>query len=348
VSDRTIWLVGAGAIGSVVAGKLRIQPPCRLIDSWREHVEAIRDGGLHVEYPDRTVRVSLPASHIDELEEIDEQVDVVLLAVKSNFTVGLVSRLLPHMSDESMVVSLQNGVNEGAIANVVGAERTIGAVVGFGGELVGPARARAHAAGGTLTIGELDGALTPRLHELAGVLGSSVDVEVTDNIWGELWTKLVTNAQMNALAALAGLPTDEVALDEQLRRIALAVGQETVAVALKLGIELNPAAGLNGVPEAYLDPLGTGAMVAVEEDFVAQWMGLSARPSMLQDLDKGRPTEIDFLNGYVVEKARTVGVPAPVNEVLVELVKVAEADGYRPGDAELRRRLDEACRERLG
>jgi 2-dehydropantoate 2-reductase len=186
----------------VIAGRLRADPPCRLIDAWPDHVEAIRSGGLEVEYADETVRVALPAYHATELDEIGERPDIVLLAVKSNFTAESVERLLPHLADESIVVSLQNGINEDAISSLIGRRRTIGAAVAFGGELLGPGRARV--GGDGLTVGELDGSLTPRVKSLAALLQPCARVAATENIWGYLWTKLVINTQLNAICAVTG------------------------------------------------------------------------------------------------------------------------------------------------
>jgi 2-dehydropantoate 2-reductase len=299
-----IWLVGVGAVGSATIARLEAEPPCRLVDAWAEHVAAIRAHGLRIELPTETIVLHLPAYHESELDAIGEQPDVVLLAVKSNATAPTVGRLLPHLGEDSVIVSLQNGVNEETIADLAGPRRTIGAMVAYGGTLVGQGHARPHGDRGHLTIGELDGSRTERVEALARLLRASVDVEVTDDIWSALWTKLIVNAQMNAVCALSGLPTDEMVRDDGLRAVAVAVAREVVAVAGALGIALDDG------------------MFDVDGDRLRErWQDAAVKPSMLQDAEKGRPIEIDFLNGYVVAKAREVGLEAPANEALVHLAR---------------------------
>jgi 2-dehydropantoate 2-reductase len=323
MTGERIWVVGAGAIGSIVAGKLPSDPPCVLIDGWREHIDAINASGLEIDYGNSIQRVRLPTFHADDLAELSEKPDIILLAVKSNSTEKLLRALRPLMTDKTLVVSLQNGLNEEVISATVRADRTIGAVVTFGGELIAPGRVRGYGDGRHLVIGELDGTLTPRLDRLAQTLSPSVSVEETSNIWGELWSKLVVNAEVNPVCAVTGLTTNEVAADPLLRRIALSLAREAVQVAHRLGMTLNPAY-LDGPVEAYLRSSDYEAGTSVEQNFIARWSRAGVKPSMLQDVEKCRPTEIDFLNGYVLEKARAVGLPAPVNELIIRLTKSVE------------------------
>ena len=324
------WVVGAGAIGCVLGAKLADRSRVVLVDSWRDHVDAIRSKGLTVDYPEQTVHVNLPAFHFSEMGSIPESAQVILLAVKSNQTEATVKLLEPYLSDKAMVVSIQNCINEEAIASMVGAGRTIGAMVRFDGTLHGPGHASSTQRARRLVLGELDGSISERLRVLADELSSAVSTETTSNIWGQLWTKMVRNSELNAVAALTGFLTDEIARDPLVRRVALSLGMETVRVALKLGMELDPAE-LYGAPESYLQPLGSAAMEPIEREFLERGTrGPGVKASMLQDVEKGRPTEIDYMNGYVVDKGRQVGVSTPVNEAVVRLVKEAEAHRRAP------------------
>jgi 2-dehydropantoate 2-reductase len=344
----TIWVVGVGAVGSVTAVRLRSDPPCRLIDTWAEHVAAIRTDGLQVDYADAAVRVFFPVYHFDEIAQIQERPDVVLLAVKSNSTGAAVAKVLPFMTDTTMVVSLQNGINEEAISDLVGAERTIGAAVPYGGELVAPGRIRTPSAfngtRGRLVIGELDGRVTPRVQWLADMLRSSVPVEVTDNIWGQLWSKLIVNVQVNALCALTGLTTNQVAADQGLRGISLSMAGEAIAVARELGLTLDPGI-IWGDRELPLHTPDAESRRALEQRFINRWTA-PTRPSMLQDVEKGRPTEIGALNGYVVAKAHQTRVPAPANEAIVRLFDGVETDRrWRTGMRDELRSIHENLKE---
>lgn len=323
-----MWIVGVGAIGSVIAGKLEAGGTV-LIDSWQTHVDAIRESGLTVDYPEGTVTAKLPAYHLDEIDTIEGSPEVILLAVKSNATVETLTRLSGRMLERTIVVSLQNGINEDSIADAVGQDRTIGAAVMYGGELASPGHAFPHPGPRHLVIGELDGSLTERVAALAARLSPSVEVEVTEDIWAILWTKLVVNSEMNAVAAVTGFRGDEIAADPAARRFALSLARECVAVAVAIGLDLDYSV-LDGTADDYLDSFDSDRMRAVERRFVERWSRLPVKPSMLQDLEKGRPTEIDFFNGYIVKKARALGIAVPANEAIVRMVKSAEADGWSP------------------
>lgn len=333
-----VWIVGMGAIGSVVAGRLRNLEQLVAIDGWWEHVRAIRANGLHVAYPHDVARVSMPAFHLTELELIGTAPDVVLLAVKSNETRAAAEALVRFLRRDSMVVSLQNGVNEEAIAGVIGWKRTVGAAVDFGGELLGPGRARGYSLESGLKIGELDGSCSVRVEALAQVFHPEVPVEITADVWGALWSKLVVNSQVNALSALTGLPTDRLAADPLLRQLAVLAGIETVRVAHHLGLQLDRAF-LDADQAVYLGGDIEAAVTQLEIGFVDRWSGESFRPSMLQDVEKGRPTEITAINGFVLEKARRAGMSARIHESLVDLVGRVERGGRENLAADVSREL---------
>ena len=335
----TYWVVGVGAIGSVVAGKLAEHVDLVLVDAWREHVEAMVSRGLRVDYPEGSAQAHLPAFHLSDVGRIGSKPQVVLLAVKSYQTLQTVRHIEPYLSETSAVVSLQNSINEETIASVVGAERTIGAVVRLDGNLRGPGHASSMHQQRKLTIGELDGSMTDRLQAIARTLSAGIPTHMTGNILGELWTKMVRNCEVNGLAAVTGLDTSLITADPILCRVALGLGMEAVRVALELGMVMN-AVELFGPPEAYLEPPGSPAMAKIEQGFKAAFAN-PFRPSTLQDVDKARPTEIDYINGYVVTKGREVGVPTPLNAALVRLVNEVEA-GHRARGAEIvRRALDD-------
>lgn len=321
--DR-IWVVGVGGIGSAIAGKLRPGGSCLLIDRWAEHVGAINAWGLRVEYPDESVCLDLPALHIGGLDDLTEVPDAILLAVKAPETRETVERLLPHMGDTTMVVSLQNGVNEDLIAGIVGAARTIGAVVLLGGAMVGPGQVRAYALEAGIRVGELDGSVDPRLRELADLVEPAIPVEVTNDIWGALWSKLMLNVQVNALCALTGRNTGEVARDPISRQLAIWLAREAITVAQALDISIDSEL-LDAEPDVYLriDEDAT-ALQRIERAFADRWDELAVKPSMLRDVEKNRPTEIEALNGYIARKGAETGVSVAVNQAVVDLIRLQE------------------------
>jgi len=325
------WVVGAGGIGCAIGARLAQHHPLIFVDSWHENVDAMRRSGLTVDYPDGQVHVEpIRAWHLTEMGQINDPPEVVLLAVKSYQTAEIVTSLLPYLTETSPVVSLQNCINEDTIASIVGPNRTIGAMVRFDGALKGPGHGSATRKERRLVIGQLDGRITPRLQEIGAVLSQSVPTDLSDNIWRELWSKLVRNTEVNAVAVIGGLGMGQIVTDPTARRLAIALGMETVKVALRLGIELDPTE-LDGPVSAYLQPLGSPEVNGLEEHFRKMFEAYpQVKASMLQDVEKGRPTEIDFMNGHVVKKGAELGIPTPLNAEMVRLVKEVEAGKRRP------------------
>lgn len=325
--------MGVGAIGAVAAARMAPHAELVLVDTWPEHVHKMQSDGLVVDCPEGTATVAAPAFHLAELDRIGGAPDAVLLAVKSTATEETVRALEPQLPEDAVVVSLQNAINEETIARIVGSRRTIGAVVRFDGRLDGPGHATSRNASRKLTLGELDGASSPRLRALADSLGAGIPTHVTGDIWGLLWTKLIRNCEFNALGAVSGLDTLGIAADPAARRLALSLAAEAVQVALRLGYSLD-CGELHGPAEAYLEPVGEGAMLDVEQAFVASTT-TATKSSMLQDVEKGRRTEIDHINGYVVRKGAECGVQTPLNAAVVSLVKALERGEGEPGRAAL-------------
>lgn len=321
----TVWVVGAGAIGSVAAARLDADNDVVVIDPWREHVEAVRrdglrltePGGHHLSHP-----VAVVSSAARDADVPDP--DLVLLAVKSTHTRSALADVIGRLGPDTPVVSLQNGLNEDTVADCVGANRTIGAVVRYEATLTGPGQVTQHKTNGTLTIGELAGPATDRTAAVAAILGRGIPTEVTDDIWGELWTKLIRNCMLNPVAAVTGLGLRSMAGQPRATSCCGGIAREAAGVARASGVHLRPEV-FYGVPvERLLDdgPAGFDAMVTAFTDNYLR--SPDVRPSMLQDIDKGRPTEVDHLNGEVARRADALGLAAAVNHRLVTLVHDVE------------------------
>jgi 2-dehydropantoate 2-reductase len=328
------WIVGAGGIGCTMGARLAQSYGVMFVDTWKEHVAAINRAGLSVAYPDETVRVSVPAVLLGGLGTDAEPPDAVLLCVKSYETEGVMQSILPCLAEDTIVVSLQNCINEEKIAEIIGADRTIGAMVRFDGALLGPGRAAGTRRERRLAIGELDGRFSTRIGVLRGELSASVQTDVSANIWGELWSKLVRNTEFNALSVIGRFGMGEIVSNPAVRRVALAAGMETAAVAIKQGIELDETE-LDGPASSYSRGLGSPEAASIEEVMVEKFGPYPAvRASMLQDIEKGRPTEIEFMNGFVAAKGAELAVATPVNQSLTEIVRSIEHGELLPGDAE--------------
>ena len=318
-----IGIVGAGGIGAVVGGMLaRAGHDVTLVDQWPEHVEAMKRGGLWITgvMGEHVVRVK--ALHIHELQGVAEPFDVVFVAVKSYDTDWAALLMLPHLAPDGVMLSVQNGINDERIAAVAGRERTAGCVVAIGAAVYEPGVAvctNVEPVG--FKIGELDGADTPRIADLARMMGDVGPSEATTHLWVERWSKLAGNCMGNALTALAGYTYAEALRRPETRRIQIQVAAECVRVAGAAGHALG---AVWGIPAGPLLKAAEGRAVEEVETAMlalADRIGGTARASFLQDVMKGRRTEIEYLNGYVAGQGRKLGVPTPFNDAVVEAVR---------------------------
>lgn len=335
-----IAIAGSGAVGGTTAAYLRkAGQDVLLVDPWHQNVQTIRREGLHLKSREEEFLVGARAIHLDELRRLDRPLDVVLLAVKSYDTEWMMRAILPYLAPDGYVVSVQNGVNEELIAELAGRERTVGCVVHMSVGMFEPAVLTRYSRTDWLTfsIGELDGHRSARTEELAELLGAVGPVDVTGEIWDELWQKLCINAMNNGLSGLTGMTSPSLWLDPRGFAAMVRIGAEVVAVSEALGLHMRPIRP-TGAPSA-LDPAalrraGDGDELAVEDVRSVLVASAEARKrgarenisSLLQDVMKRRRTEIEYLNGHVVRKGAEVGVRTPANERVVELVLQLELD----------------------
>jgi 2-dehydropantoate 2-reductase len=317
-------VIGGGAIGGTVAAYLaRAGQSLLVVDRDADHVHAIQQRGLTIRGFDETFTVPLEAVTPDDLPE---RIDAVLLAVKAPATEAAVRSFINRLAADGYVVSLQNGLNEVLIAQLAGAERTIGAFVNFSADYLEPGLI--HFAGrGAFVIGELDGSLSPRLYELQRVLGAWGEVQITHNIWGYLWGKQAYGAMLFATALTNDSMAD--AIDGH-RAVMVDLANEVLAVAHAAGITplgfdgFEPdviRSGDNAAIQASLDRL-----IAIrhtdEKTHSGVWRDLAIRK---------RPTEVDAHFVPIVEEAERRGLAVPRVRRLIELIHEIES-GQRDFD----------------
>ncbi len=340
-----IAVVGAGAVGGYVgAGLAAAGHDVTLIDPWPAHVEAIRAGGMHLsgmtEAETRIVRV--PALHLTEVQALARQrpIDIAFVAVKSYDTEWATLMIAPYLSPAGVVVSLQNCINEERIAALIGWGRTMGTVVsgGLALDLYEPAHIRrtmAKLPGHTcLYVGEPSGRVTARARALAALLGAVDGTHATADLWGERWTKLCVNGMRNGVSAATGMGGNERDRHDAVRRVCIRLGAESVRVGRALGFRVGKVGALDPEALARAGDNDPAALAEVERLMLAGTTGAARsdlqRPSMAQDMAKGRRTEIEFMNGFIAAKATEAGVPAPTHARLTEVVKQVERGILRP------------------
>lgn len=348
---KRIAVLGAGAVGSCIGAYLtRGGYNITLIDQWPEHVDRMKRDGLKVSDLEKEFNVSVKALHLGEVSGLQDQFDVVFLAVKSYDTIWSTYFIAPYLQPTGFILPAQNGMNDEAVAGVVGFNRTVGCVVitGVGvyepGHLVRTEPVTIH----SFTVGELSGVVTSRTREIADILKAAGPSEVTSNIWGARWSKMVINCMGNALAGLLGPAASSLSQEQQelAALIRMALGREVVLVAQALGVEVEPIWGVSAhefaeatTPDA-LRTLKAKVELGLRDRSVTpeqvRQLGAPQRPSLLQDVIKGRRTEIDYLNGYVVQKGQEVGLSTQLNQIIVELVKKVERGELKPNPSNLK------------
>ena len=318
-----IGIIGAGGIGAIVGGMVaRAGHDVTLVDQWPEHVEAMKKDGLRITGEMGEHIVPVKALHIHELQGVDEPFDMVFVAVKSYDTDWATMLMLPHLRPDGVTVDFQNGINDERVAAIAGRERTLGCVIAIGAAVYDPGVALCtNVEPVAFKVGELDGSETARVAEVARIMDDVGPSKTTTNLWGERWAKLAGNCMANPLTALAGYTYVEALQRPETRRIETQVAAECIRVARAAGHDFDAVFGIP--PDQILDAAEGRNIEEVEVGMLALAgrLGGSARASFLQDVIKGRRTEIEYLNGFVSEQGRRLGVPTPFNDAVIGAVK---------------------------
>ena len=280
----------------------------------------------------------IPALHTDELGQLTDKLDVVFLSVKGYNTRNMCELIEPYLSDDAMVVSVQNGINEPTIAEVVGPQRTIGCETLMGGQTWEPGHIH-RTQGGTSSekdymVGEYQGGITERVENLADVMNEDLGTcGVSDNIMDEVWTKFVVNCGSNLLAAITSWDSREIILNG-CSRYRWALQAEAIAVAEQLGMKLGNFAGSVGIVLGADDIKQAAAGERPDLEEAARQAAYNTksvtRPSTLHDALRGTPMEVEQLNGAVVEKAADLEVPVPYSRAVVRVARLVNEHKLRP------------------
>jgi 2-dehydropantoate 2-reductase len=338
-----IAIVGTGAVGGYAGAHMaQAGEDIAFIDFWPENVETMRSKGLRIshirEVPEFIVNVN--ALHITDVQALAKQapIDIAFVCVKSYDTAWATTMIAQYLSPGGFVVSLQNCMNEETVASVVGWGRTMGAIASsITVDLceAGHVRRAAGKSGTKHTVfrvGEVHGRTTDRLKQVHRLLAYADSAQMTANLWGERWSKLVTNVMGNGLSACTGLLSKDIIADDRLRHFSSRLGSEAIRVGQALGYELEEILHL---PPETIARAGEGdaeATRTVDEHRLADAAkgGGEHRPSMGQDMMKGRRTEIEFLNGLVALKGEELGLPVHANAALTNIVKRVERGELQP------------------
>jgi 2-dehydropantoate 2-reductase len=335
--SKKILFVGAGAIGSYLGAFLsRAGHAVTIVDAWAEQVATINRQGISVTGPHDPFVARPTAVHLHEAQRLPRDFDLAFIAMKVYDTEWATQLALRHLAPEGFVVSSQNCWPDPRVAAVAGVDRSLGLImskIGVAcwrpGEVERGMERGGNKGHDVFRVGEHDGRITPRVQEVAEMLKVVDGSLTTDNLWGERWSKLCANSMGNPVQGMSGLGSAEIAGSEVGRAITIHLAAESARVGLALGLRIPKFNGETA--ERWADAGRRETYQALDEMLTPKTTSTrNWKASMAQDVAKGRPTEIDFMNGHVVAQGRTTGVPTPVSAAVVDVMHEVERGTRKP------------------
>jgi 2-dehydropantoate 2-reductase len=315
--DKKIAVLGAGAIGSSVSADLtQAGYDVTVVDQWPAQVEALKASGLHIQMTDGDLQVPIRALHLCDLAAANLEFDFVFLTVKSNDHRWMTEFIKPYLKADGVIVAIQNGMNDDSIASIVGRGRTVGCAVELSAEIFTPGLVKRNTTHQTtwLAVGELDGFYTPRVREIESILSNVGRCDVTNNIYGAKWTKLIANTMTMGPFGLLGLGNSEAANLPGMFDISVKLGKESLAVGAALGYRMEPIFGLRADEFAGSSDEN---LVTAMKTLLGHISG--GRTAPIHDHIKGRTSEMEFIPGLVAKRGRELGIATPFNDAVVEI-----------------------------
>lgn len=321
-------IYGAGSLGTILGafitkGGVEIE----LINRNKAHVEALQQSGAIVTGTlnfTQKVKACTP-------NEMEGVYDIIFLMTKQQQNGEVVAFLKDFLAPDSVIVTLQNGIPELGIAEIVGEERVLGCTVAWGATLKGPGVCELTSSPDSLTfsLGNLWGKENPKFQQVKALLEMMGPVELDSNFIGTRWSKLLINSAFSGMSAVLGCTFGEAAKDRRSRRVVQMLIKECIDVCAAGGIKIEPVQGKDIVKLLdYHNPVKKAISNFIIPIAIRKHALLKA--SMLQDLEKGKLTEVDAINGVVSAYGRKVGCPTPMNDKVVEIVHSIERGERNP------------------
>ena len=344
-TGKKIAVVCTGAVGGYAgAHMVKAGEDVTFIDFWPEHVEHMKQHGLTITHLREVEPFTVPtrALHITEVQQLSKEkpIDIAFICTKSYDTAWATAMIRQYLAPDGYCVSLQNCMNEETIAGIVGWGKTLGSIASsITVELHAPGQIR-RAAGKSgskhtvFRVGEVHGRITERAKEVCGLLANADSAFVTENIWGERWSKLVTNVMGNGLSRLHR-PDRPRGRQERRAPAFLEPARQPRRSGSARRSAIRSTRSATWTPRR-LARAGEGdpaAQKEIDEHRLAvanQPAAASTGPRPGQDMVKGRRTEIPFLNGFVARKGEEIGIPTPTNAILTDVVLRVEKGELKP------------------
>lgn len=316
-------IYGAGSLGTVLGAYMtKNGVDVELVNRNKAHTTALKERGAKIKGTvDFCIRVDAKFP-----EEMSGKYDVIFLMTKQLFNKEVVTFLKPFLSDDGVIVTLQNGIPEPAIAEIVGENHTIGCTVEWGAALDAPGECILTSEPEALSfhMGKMNGITDEQFNTVKALLEKMCPVHIEDNLMGARWSKLLINATYSGLGTVVGGTFGAVSEVADVREIAVRCMKECIDVGHAAGVTFAPVQGKNITKLFYYtNPIKQAfAKLLVP---IAMKKHRDIEPSMLQDLKNGKPCEIDAINGVVCEWGKKLGIPTPINDRIVEVIKKEQA-----------------------
>lgn len=312
-------IYGAGSLGTVLGAYMtKNGVPVELINRNKAHVAALKEHGAKIK---GTVEMTVPVNALTP-DEMSGKYDVIFLMTKQLFNKEVVTMLKDFLTENGVIVTLQNGLPEPGIAEIIGAEHTMGCVVEWGAAMDAPGECTLTSAPDSLSfhMGKMEGITDEQFNNVKELLEKMCPVHEEENLLGARWSKLLINATFSGLGTVVGGVFGDVSENKDAKKIAVRCMKECIDVGHAAGATFAPVQGKNITALFYYK----GALKRVFAEFlvpIAMKKHRDIEPSMLQDLKKGKPCEVDSINGIICEWGQKCNVPTPVNDRIVEVIK---------------------------
>lgn len=321
-------IYGAGSLGTILGAYITKNGGfIDLINRNKAHIEALRTNGARIT---GTVSFTQEVTALTP-DEMTGTYDIIFLLTKQQHNRDVVTFLKPFLADDGVIVTMQNGIPEMLVGEIVGNERVIGCTVAWGATMKSGGECELTSAPDSLTFSI--GTPTPQRHKYFGEVKRLLEmmgrVDIDDNFIGTRWSKLLINAAFSGMSAVLGCTFGEAAGNRQSRRIVQRIIKECIDVCAASGIRIEPVQGKDIVRLLdYSNPVKKAISFFIIPIAIRKHARLKA--SMLQDIEKGKLTEVDAINGVVCEAGRRCGVPTPMNDAVVSVIHRIENGELRP------------------
>ena len=323
-----IAIYGAGSLGTILGAYIsKAGVEIELINRNKAHIEALQTKGAHIT---GTVEFTQPVVSYTP-DQMSGEYDIIFLMTKQQYNAEVVTMLKDYLASDGVLVTFQNGLPEVLLAEILGEERVLGCTVAWGATLQEPGVCELTSSPDALSFSL--GAISPKKNKhfdkVKEVLEHMGKVDVEENFIGTRWSKLLINAAFSGMSAVLGCTFGEAAGPRESRKVVQALIKECIDVCAKGGIRIEPVQGKDIVKLLdFHNPVKKAVAYMIIPIAIRKHAKLKA--SMLQDIEKGKLTEVDAINGAVCDYGRKVGFPTPANDKVVEIIHKIEKSELKP------------------